>query len=260
MSLTIYPRSSWGARPPRSRSPLRNTTNGWFWHWLGNGYPEQMSDEQILQSVQRYHMDTKGWSDIAYSFAVGRDGDLFELRGWDVAGGHTRGYNSTSMAICFLIGVGERPTPAMYNAAWNLTLSRPEMRGPRPHRAVGQTTCPGDDIARETIVKLHYPRSLQVPTMSLEQAKTAITGLYDRILNRAPDEEGLEFWADALANGTAYQDIHNTFVEVRLQADAKKFDAFSKALKGGGVDPQVAAEQAYRMFLDDLIAVRALDD
>ena len=102
--MKIRSRASWGAAPPKSRTRIRNTDNGWFWHWLGQAYPERMTDEQILMSVQRYHMTAKGWSDIAYSFAVGRNGEAYELRGEHVAGGHTRGYNSTSYAIVFLVG------------------------------------------------------------------------------------------------------------------------------------------------------------
>lgn len=34
------------------------------------------------RAVKRYHTETKGWSDIAYSFGVCPHGDLFSGRGW----------------------------------------------------------------------------------------------------------------------------------------------------------------------------------
>lgn len=46
-----------------------------------------------VKGMQRYHMKTKRWSDIAYSYAVGRDGMIVECRGirWDhFAEGATR--------------------------------------------------------------------------------------------------------------------------------------------------------------------------
>lgn len=47
-----------------------------------------------------------GWNDIGYSFVVGEDGNVYEARGWDSIGAHTKGYNSvglgeSALRICF---------------------------------------------------------------------------------------------------------------------------------------------------------------
>jgi N-acetylmuramoyl-L-alanine amidase len=42
-------------------------------------------------------MDNNGWSDIAYSFLVGEDGNIYEGRGFDIVGSHTSGYNSVAL-------------------------------------------------------------------------------------------------------------------------------------------------------------------
>lgn len=55
-----------------------------------------------MRDIQRFHMDTKGWSDIAYSYCVDTDGKIYEGRGARVAGGHTKGDNTTSHAICLM--------------------------------------------------------------------------------------------------------------------------------------------------------------
>jgi len=47
-------------------------------------------------------MDSKGWSDIAYSYLMDPDGFVFEGRGAGVAGGHTAGQNTVSHAICIM--------------------------------------------------------------------------------------------------------------------------------------------------------------
>ncbi|KAH9512608.1 Peptidoglycan-recognition protein SC1a [Bulinus truncatus] len=36
-----------------------------------------------VRGFQNFHMDTRGWNDIGYSFLVGGDGSVFEGRGWD---------------------------------------------------------------------------------------------------------------------------------------------------------------------------------
>lgn len=149
---TWVSRSQWGARPPKSTRPLTGFTSGWFIHWLGEPAAAGLDDHAVLRNTQRYHMDSKAWADIAYSFAVGRQHPdrAYELRGWGVAGGHTEGHNSQSMAIVFLLGTGERPTDEMLATA-KAIIAEGITRGypsdlVRPHNAVRSTACPGPDL------------------------------------------------------------------------------------------------------------------
>ena len=43
-----------------------------------------------------------GWWDIGYSFLIGEDGNVYEGRGWDVVGAHTKGYNDVGLAFSIL--------------------------------------------------------------------------------------------------------------------------------------------------------------
>ena len=43
-----------------------------------------------------------GWDDIGYSFLAGDDGNIYEGRGWDRVGAHTKGYNSRGLAVSFM--------------------------------------------------------------------------------------------------------------------------------------------------------------
>lgn len=36
-------------------------------------------------------MESKNWDDIGYNFLVGGDGEVYEGRGWDKQGAHTKG-------------------------------------------------------------------------------------------------------------------------------------------------------------------------
>lgn len=47
-------------------------------------------------------MDGRGWDDIGYNFLVGGDGNVYEARGWDSQGAHTKGYNQKSICIAFI--------------------------------------------------------------------------------------------------------------------------------------------------------------
>lgn len=47
-------------------------------------------------------MDTKHWNDIGYNFLIGEDGNVYEGRGWDVKGAHSRPYNGKSIGICVI--------------------------------------------------------------------------------------------------------------------------------------------------------------
>lgn len=89
----------------------------------------------------------RGFADISYSWLVDVRGNLIEGRGWRRQGAHTRGYNSTSHAIC-LIGNFEssRPPTAMLRGAAQLVAEHGRYGPDRithGHRDVGQTSCPG---------------------------------------------------------------------------------------------------------------------
>ena len=143
--MDIITRAEWGARPPKYVNDI-SLSDGIFVHYT---VTPTAPEAQIVRNVQAYHMDTKGWSDIAYSFLVGQSGGIYEGRGWGRAGGHTQGYNSTSHAVCW-IGNEETPTDAALESI-NAVIEEHNRRYGRgfvlPHRAVNSTSCPGDKLA-----------------------------------------------------------------------------------------------------------------
>lgn len=52
--------------------------------------------------MQTYHMESQNWDDIGYNFLVGGDGDVYEGRGWDKQGAHTKGFNAGSIGIAYI--------------------------------------------------------------------------------------------------------------------------------------------------------------
>ncbi len=70
-----------------------------------NDYTEDEVPE-LLRGIQRYHMFTRGWDDIAYNFVIDRFGRIWHARYGDIAdpvtGGHTTGLNSESVGVAIL--------------------------------------------------------------------------------------------------------------------------------------------------------------
>lgn len=137
-------RASLRMRPPKAKSAIRNTTNGLFGH---HAVTPTSPAASVWRGIQSYHMDSRGWNDIAYSFGISTDGEIFEGRGWGIAGGHTAGYNSTSHAICFIGNTDNDPVGAKAKRAIlclkALTENQYGKQQFRPHRSVASTSCPG---------------------------------------------------------------------------------------------------------------------
>lgn len=147
-------RAQWGAAPPLSPfyiPPPGMFDNGCFvHHTVTSTGPDEAA---IVRGVQAFHQ-SEGvpggpWKDIAYSWLVGQSGIVYEGRGWGVAGGHTKGYNASSHAVCF-IGNSDTDVPtvealAAIESVIDECLAR--YGGPvRTHNAVNQTACPGSNL------------------------------------------------------------------------------------------------------------------
>lgn len=154
----ILPRSAWGARAPTcvtATNPYRSVI-----HHTASPTNDSMTPEQRLRQTQSYHMDTRGYCDIAYNYLVSRDARVWTGRGATVLGGHTLNENSGNVAICYLGNyVGDQPSDAQICAgagmlAWlnvNHGVAFSTLKG---HRDYGQTACPGDLLyARLTEMK-----------------------------------------------------------------------------------------------------------
>nr|AFE48090.1 peptidoglycan recognition protein 6 isoform A [Ctenopharyngodon idella] len=116
---------------------------------------EQCASE--MRSMQRYHQQTNGWSDIGYSFVAGSDGNLYEGRGWNWVGAHTYGYNSRGYGVCF---IGDYTSTLPSRSAINMVrydFTSCAVNGGRlsssyylyGHRQADSTECPGNTLYRQ---------------------------------------------------------------------------------------------------------------
>jgi len=145
-------RSSWGARPPKRRLGLP-TAEGNTVHWEGPALGDYSHDTcpDLVRRVQNFHMDTRGWYDIAYSTLVCRHGDIFEGRGYGTRTGAngTNDGNRRSYAHCVLVGQGDT-IPVEAKVAVRLVIEHFESLGSGRrrwcHRDWKATACAGDEL------------------------------------------------------------------------------------------------------------------
>lgn len=152
-------RSGWGARPPKSKVLLApGNIEGIFGHHSVT--PTGPNEAAIVKSIQDFHMNTRGWNDIAYSWLVGQSGTIYEGRGWLVNGGHTEGWNFRSHAVCF-IGNSDTDVPtdaALRGISTVIRESLARFGGfVKPHSAVNQTGCPGRHLTEWIAAEGYLP-------------------------------------------------------------------------------------------------------
>ncbi len=147
--VDIISRQEWGARPPRRRSSIPiPTAELWLHHTAGNH-----SGASGVRSIQDFHMDIRGWSDIAYSFLIDRDTlEVYQGRGAGVLGGHTFGRNSISHAICVMGNFDVTSVSDDLIDKVAEVVAHGHQLGWWPsmftggHRDVRATSCPGDNL------------------------------------------------------------------------------------------------------------------
>ncbi len=164
-------RADWGARRP-TRTPRNipaGDRRGVVYHWTGDAAtsidshdrPHSQCDNDA-RNIQRYHMDSRGWSDFAYSFHVCIHGVVYEVRGWgwdQFANGSPDkdarlGADKDWYTIHFALGRGGVPTKAMLEAGrWIVAEARRRSRGVakevRRHDEFKRKVCPGPALTAE---------------------------------------------------------------------------------------------------------------
>ena len=143
--MDLVRRDAWGAAPPRGKpvsiaTPVRDL---FLHHSVGpDGGPE------TVRAIQRFHQESRGWADIAYSWLYSpRDRVFYEGRGPGVQQAAQRGHNSNAHSVCVL-GNYDRTIPPSHVvrdlaewADWHGSTWGPALY--LPHRQVSATACPG---------------------------------------------------------------------------------------------------------------------
>jgi hypothetical protein len=180
--VEYLPRSAWNARKanagPGDLTPSR--VEGVVIHWPGTGDDKPIHTREAvaaaLRGWQDYHIDTRGWSDIAYQVAVDQSGRAWTLRGLLEQSGANgcNAVNETYGAILLVLVDGEEPSEAMKATTREVITDFRRIYGAdaaqiKPHSVArlvcdtGGTDCPGD-AARAAIVRGDFEPWADHPT------------------------------------------------------------------------------------------------
>lgn len=110
--------------------------------------------ECSVEDVHRWHL-ANGWAGIGYHFFIRKDGSVWRGRPEDTVGAHTKGYNSTSIGICFEGNFETESMPdAQKKAGVELVSYLKEkysVENVKGHRELKATACPGKNFPLDEI-------------------------------------------------------------------------------------------------------------
>lgn len=216
--MTIFvPRSEWGARPrvPGASNNLvahpeitiHYEGEGWVWPWA-----HSTCDDKV-RAMQAYHMDKRGWSDIAYTELACPHNYVFEGRGYNHQSS-ANGYesaNEQSHALQAMWGskAGTTVPDDLKRALlWGIDylVDHGAERVIKGHRDWKQTDCPGDELYAWIQAGCPSPDQITPPkdTVVATLDKEDLTNI-ERIVQRysAFNAENLRQRIDDIANAAA---------------------------------------------------------
>lgn len=152
-------KEQWGSTRGRQATPRTHpigATKGVTIHWEGpkmGSFPHSKCAAKV-RGIERFHEETRGWADLAYSGIVCPHGYVFEGRGvgTQTAANGSSDDNDDYYALCYLGGQGdaftdEGKTGIVEGVQWLRSEGGAgrEVNGHRDHKA---TECPGNVIYR----------------------------------------------------------------------------------------------------------------
>lgn len=156
--MVFVTRPEWGAVAPNG-GPGRLAAakvEGIALHWPGDSERRETRAEVAagLRGWQRFHMEDRGYSDIAYQAAVDQAGDVYRLRGLRVQSGANgnEDLNERFGALLLVVAEGEYPSRQMVRSVRRVILRHRRMfRGSSRIVGHGQirpggTACPGPKV------------------------------------------------------------------------------------------------------------------
>lgn len=154
---TYLPRSAWTSTPrPTSDLIALSGPEGFAVHWPGTSAPigvtTQANMASRLEGYRRFHVNEKGWADIAYQTGIDQNGRVWDLRGiaYRSAANGDSATNADWGAVLLLVGPGEALSPQLIEAVRDFRTRQWLARYPGGDRVVGHkdirptgTECPG---------------------------------------------------------------------------------------------------------------------
>lgn len=156
-ALAVLCREAWGAREARGGAEA-HTIRQVTVHHSAVPLTDAAGMPQRLRGHQAFHMRDKGWPDIAYHYAIGRLGEIYELRDPAVAGDTATDYDPSGHLLVLVEGDFDRqePTDAQVGSLALVVAAGIAEHGldgdldalVTGHRDHASTTCPGSALQR----------------------------------------------------------------------------------------------------------------
>lgn len=149
--VLIEPRESWGARPARPEMMSSHTVDRLTVHHAGT--QTGTTGPAQIRGWQDFHLDGRGWGDIAYHLIIGIDGTVYEGRWRDYEGDTGTTYDTTGHFLVVVEGNFDidRPTRAQLDSLVAVLAGAAQEYGVSPstitgHRDHAATACPGTHL------------------------------------------------------------------------------------------------------------------
>lgn len=110
-------------------------------------------EKQLLRDTEDFHINTRGYRAIAYSYLIMPSGRVYEGRGFQKQGAHTLGHN-LDIGICFPGNYEHDRLTKRQLVAYRMLAARLRLKGARvgkayPHSDTFSTSCPGNHVVEQ---------------------------------------------------------------------------------------------------------------
>jgi hypothetical protein len=195
-AIEVIGRRGWGAAdagPGMEEHTIERLTI----HHTGVELEDNREAPSRLRAHQDFHQRDRGWPDLAYHFAVDREGNIYEGRSTDFRGDTATSYDPTGHFLAVLEGNFDVETPAdpqmqslVVLLAWASDRYSVGVNAIKSHRdyAPRETACPGANLYAQ-----------------LETG--AITGMVEAILSEGPLMMSYLRGASAIERVAAIEDL-----------------------------------------------------
>lgn len=149
--LEVIERDGWGARPAATEY-VSHSIDRLTVHHTAVVLDSNREAVSRLRGHQAYHQE-QGWPDLAYHFAIDRQGNVYEARPYSAQGDTFTNYDPTGHFLPVLEGDYDQQVPAdaqldslvllLAWAAGEFAVDPATIGG---HRDYAATTCPGDNV------------------------------------------------------------------------------------------------------------------
>ncbi len=176
------------ARSTKVPQVNRRVTNFLTLHWNGPGFTAADLDQ--IKGDARYHVNTRGWEGLAYHYAIGRDGAVYQCRDYAARLNHSgvpQG-NAESLSVLVLTGEGMQIPPAQYLGLEQFLKAQWD----RPRYTLGHqewprlTACPGPLLNRWfTAYRSRYKSTGKATTLGVANVRDEPSVLSQRVRQAA---------------------------------------------------------------------------